>query len=316
MFSRALVTIWAAGFLGTAPAHERAAFWIDMALGEPVSSEVMLEDLVEVDVVYLGETHRLERHHRLQAELVRGLAGSGRPLILGMEQIEARDQEKVDAFNAGTLDFDGLAEAIKWNEQWNNYADYRGIIEVVRKANGRVVGLNGPREVIRSVGRKGIAGLSQEERAQLPENIFLEDPVYEKLMKTLLLVHMTMEKGFLRNVYEAQAARDESMAAALEKAWLGAAETADRRKPIAIVICGTGHCQFGLGTPDRVRRRLKGTHDRIVLMSESGDLELTKAEKAMKRDIVIRHRDLKFIRRPLADYLHAMEPKPEEAGTR
>jgi len=116
--------VFATGYIVAAPAQERPAFWIDMALGEPVSSEEMLKDLVEVDVIYLGETHRLKRHHRLQAEVVRGLAGSGRPLILGMEQIEARDQEQVDAFNAGKLDFNGLATAIKWEDQWNNYADY------------------------------------------------------------------------------------------------------------------------------------------------------------------------------------------------
>ena len=79
-----------------------------------------------------------------------------------------------------------------------------------------------------------------------------------------------------------------------------------------MVVCGSGHCQFGLGTPDRVRRRLEGVRDRIVLMSESGDVKLTAAEKAMKRNISIRHRDLEFIRRPLADYLHVVQAKPNE----
>jgi uncharacterized iron-regulated protein len=311
---RAAFTLFAAGFIVAAPAQERPAFWIDMSLGEPVSLEEVLEDLVGVDVIYLGETHRLERHHRLQAGLVRGLAGSGRPLLLGMEQIESRDQESVDAFNAGKLDFEELAVAIKWGDQWNNYADYRGVVEAVRNAGGRVVGLNAPREIIRAVGRKGVAGLSEEERAQLPEKIFMDDPVYEKLMETLLLVHATMEKGFLRKIFEAQVARDESMAEALEEAWKDAPGKRDGKKPIAVVVCGAGHCQFGLGTPDRVRRRIEGMRERIVLMSESGDLKLTEAERAMKRDIEIRHRDFEFIRRPLADYLHAMQPKPEEAG--
>ena len=128
----------------------------------------------------------------------------------------------------------------------------------------------------------------------------------------MLLVHMSMEKGLLRKIFEAQAARDESMAAALAAAWEKSTAKGGKKKPIAVVICGAGHCQFGLGTPDRVRRRLPGTRDRIVLMSESGDLELTDAEKAMMRDIEIKHRDMEFIRRPVADYLHAMEIKPEK----
>ena len=290
---------------------QRPAFWVDLKLGEPVSTEDLLEDLVDVDVVYLGETHRLERHHRLQAEIVRGLAKSGRPLILGMEQIEARDQEKLEDFNEGKVDFDGLAEAIEWEKQWNNYDAYREIVEATHEAGGRVVGLNGPREVIRQVGRNGVEGIEPNERATLPEEIFLDDPIYEELMETLLLIHMSMEKGFLRKIFEAQAARDESMAAALEAAWKKEGGESDKR-PIAVVICGAGHCQFGLGTPDRVRRRLPEARDRIVLMSESGDLELTDEEKAMSRDIQISHRDMEFIRRPVADYLHATEPKLEE----
>lgn len=311
MIMRTLIAALGIVFAVAAPAQERVAFWIDMALGEPVSSEEMLEDLVEVDVIYLGETHRLERHHRLQAEIVRALAASGRPLILGMEQIEMRDQAKLENFNAGKVDFDGLAKAIDWEKQWNNYGDYRGVVEAVRDAGGRLVGLNGPREVIRAVGKKGVAGLDAEERALLPKEIFLDDPVYERLMDTLLMVHVTMEKGFLRKIFEAQAARDESMAAALAAAWEKAATKDKSKRPIAVVVCGAGHCQFGLGTPDRVRRRLPDARDRIVLMSESGDLELTDEERAMMREMEVRHRDVEFIRRPIADYLHAKEPKPE-----
>ncbi len=297
--------------LAVSASAQRPAFWVDLKLGEPVSTEELLEDLAEVDVIYLGETHRLERHHRLQAEIVRELAASERPLIVGLEQIEARDQEGVDRYNSGALDFEGLAEAIAWEKQWNNYEAYREIVEAVREAGGRLVGLNGPHEVIRLVGKNGVEGIEADERASLPAEIFLDDPVYEKLLETLLLVHMSMEKGFLRKVFEAQAARDESMAAALVDAWKEQAAKSEKR-PIAVVICGAGHCQFGLGMPDRVRRRLPEARDRIVLMSESGDLELTDEEKAMSRDIEIKHRDLEFIERPVADYLHATEPKPEE----
>jgi uncharacterized iron-regulated protein len=289
MLIRSFIIALLAVFSGAvqASAQDRPAFWVDMKLGEPVSTEEMLEDLAEVDVIYLGETHRLERHHRLQAEIVRELAKSGRPLILGLEQIEGRDQEEVDRYNEGKVDFKGLAKAIEWEKQWNNYEDYREIIEAAHGSGGRVVGLNGPREVIRSVGKSGVDGLSKEDRVQLPEEIFLDDPVYEKLMETLLLVHMTMEKGFLRKVFEAQAARDESMAAAIAEGWRDAPGKGDGKKPIAIVICGAGHC-------------------------ESGDLELTESEKAMMREMEIRHRDVDFIDRPIADYLHAMEPKPED----
>ena len=86
---------------------------------------------------------------------------------------------------------------------------------------------------------------------------------------------------------------------------------AGERRPLAVVIRGAGHCQFGLGTPDRVKRRLPDAESRIVLMSESGDLELTEEEEKMRRDLEITHRQLEFIERPVADYLHVVEPKEQ-----
>ncbi|MEM7145126.1 MAG: ChaN family lipoprotein [Verrucomicrobiota bacterium] len=296
---------------------DRASFWIDLSHAEPVTFEEMVEDLGEVDVVFLGETHRLKRHHRLQREIVAALAETGRPLIVGLEQIESGDQAGVDRFNSGELDFEGLVEVIEWEKQWRGYENYRGLVEGVREAGGRVVGLNGPLEVIRAVGRGGVDGLSEEDRAGLPAEIFLDDPMYERLMGKLLMVHMSVDEDTLRPIFEAQASRDEAMAAAL----VGAIEEAKaagkdgEARPLAVVVCGAGHCQYGLGTPDRVARRLgEGEAQmRIVLMSESGDLELTDEERAMMREMEISHRDLEFIDRPVADYLHAVEPKGEGA---
>ncbi len=304
------LVVWAllvAGCMG----ERRAEFWVDLALGEPITQEELLEDLVEADVVYLGETHRLERHHRLQREILEGLLASGRPVVLGLEQVESRYQSDLDRFNDGEISFQELAEAIEWEKQWTNYLDYRAMVERAKAGGARVVGLNGPHGIIRQVGRGGIASLEAGDRAQLPGEVFLEDPVYEQLMNKILQVHATMDPEFLRNVFEAQAARDDSMAAALVEA-LRSAGGGDGGKSLGVVICGAGHVQFGLGTPDRVRRRLPEASQRIVLMSESGDLELTEAEEAMRREIEIAHGDLEFIERPLADYLHVKAQAPEK----
>jgi uncharacterized iron-regulated protein len=301
------------GSARAAEGEERVSFWIDLAHAEPVAFEEMVEDLAEVDVVFLGETHRLERHHRLQVEIVEALAATGRPLIVGLEQIEAGDQAAVDRYNAGELDFEGLAAAIEWEKQWRGYENYRALVEGTRAAGGRVVGLNGPLEVIRAVGRGGVEALPEEERAGLPEEIFLDDPVYEELMGQLLMIHMSVDEDTLRHVFEAQASRDASMAAAVVEAMVGKRGKGAGERPLAVVVCGAGHCQFGLGTPDRVLRRLgEEAQLRIVLMSESGDLELTEEEEKMMRQLEISHRDLEFIDRPVADYLHAVEPKAEE----
>ena len=81
----------------------------------------------------------------------------------------------------------------------------------------------------------------------------------------------------------------------------------------AVVLCGAGHVAYALGTPARLRRRLPDAKDRILLLSESGDLVLTAEERAMARPITITHDQLRQIDRPIADYVHVTSLKHEPA---
>ena len=295
-----------APFSGSA-SEPRAAFWVDLLSGQPVGDEKDLwEDLATVDVVFIGETHRLERHHALQREIVSHLLASGRPVLLGLEQIEARNQLQLDLLNRGEIDFATFAERIHWKEQWQNFEDYREVILTALRGGGRVVGLNAPREIIRQVGKSGLDSLSAEQRSALPAVLHTDDPTYEKLMNQLLSVHSMFDPKFLRHVFEAQVSRDDTMASTLVDA-LAAWKPANDKPPLAVVITGSGHVQFGLGVPDRVGWKNSKILARILLLSESGDTVLTNAEKAMSREIQIRHGDLSFIRRSIADYLHVKE---------
>ena len=286
----------------------RAEFWVDLLRAEPVEQPAeMWADLREADVIYIGEIHQLERHHRIEVEVLQEILKGNRPVVLGLEQMERRNQDQLDRYNAGELSVQKLAEAINWKDQWSNYADYRPLLEMARKGGARIVGLNAPRDVIHAIGKSGLDGLPAEQRRSLAEKIHLEDPTYERLMTLLLGVHASFDPTSLRNIYEAQVARDETMAASIAQALQSDAT----KKPIGLVVTGAAHVQFGLGTPERVRFRMPDVRDRILLMSESGDEQLTAMEEAMRRPITISHQDLRFISRPVGDYLYVREIKPE-----
>lgn len=293
--------------------EKRAEFWIDLLMSEPIEEESDLwEDLTSVDVVFVGETHRLARHHRIQVVIAEHLLASKRPFVLGLEQLEARHQPVLDRYAGGQIDFDSLAKTIDWKAEWDNYEDYRALLETVREGKGRIVGLNAPREVIRETGKIGVAALKPEQRSLLPETIHTDDPIYERLLNQLLSVHSTFDPKFLKNVFEAQVARDDSMATHLVAA-LGPMPAKGQPRPIAMTVTGSGHIQFGLGTADRVKWRRPDLEARIVLCSESGDLVLTPMEEAMQRAVQISHRDVRFIGRPAADYLYVKEQNPKAA---
>jgi uncharacterized iron-regulated protein len=297
----------AAGAAEPAADSDRHAFWVDPYRGESLSYDEVIEDLAEVRVVYLGERHRVERHHALQAQIIADLAARGQRLVVGLEQLEAPHQPSLDRFHAGELDFDQLAEATGWASRWPSYQQYRPVVEAARQAGAPLLALNARAETIRQVARGGgVAQLAEKLREQLPREMLLDDPPYERLLALHMHVHLAATPDRLRPMIEAQIARDEHMAEALAQ-YL---QSPDGRDRMAVVICGVGHVSYGLGMPARVRHRIEGVTDRIVVFSESGDVTLTPEERAVSRPVTITHQQLRAIGRPIGDYLHITEPSP------
>lgn len=283
----------------------RAAMWVDAIRGEPITYSDLTDDLAKARVIFLGEVHTIPRHHQLQKQILNSLADRGQKLVLAMEQFEYFTQPVLDKFNAGSIDLDGLIRESDWAKRWSGHTNYHELVSAARAHGIPLLALNARAETIRAIGRGGgITNLTAAQREELPESILTDDPVYERLLKKVLGVHMALDPAKLQPAFEAQVARDESMASHLAE-YLNSNEGRGR---VAVVICGRGHCEFGLGTPARVARRIPGISQRIVMFSESGDLELTEAERKQTREIEVSHEFLSNLGRPAADYLHVVEP--------
>ena len=277
--------------------------WIDLTRGEEAEHAAVMADLAKADVVYVGEAHTIRRHHELQLRLLQELFALGRPLTLCLEQLEARDQPAVDRYARGEIGFAALAAEIEWEKKWRNYRDYQPLCEFARSHRLPIRALNAPATVIRAVSRGGgLAKLPAGDRTQLPADIHLDDPVYERLMQLELAVHMAVDPAKLRPMFEAQASRDETMAANI----IAALRPTDGAKRVAFVVAGAGHVRYGLGTAERVRRRLPEVIERIVLITESGELVLSAADKAASREVTISHADLRALGRPPGDYVRVL----------
>jgi uncharacterized iron-regulated protein len=294
---------------GTAPgaAGNRCGLWLDLYKGEPITYQDMLEDLASANVVYIGETHDLVRHHQMQAQIIEDLGKRGIKLVLGLEQMESFGQQALDRYARGEIDFNTLADETAWATRWPGYRLYESLLEAARRHGARILALNARKETIAGVFQSGgVERLDAERRKELPAAMQLDDPAYAKLLDLQLMVHMAANPERLRAMREAQIARDEHMAETLAT-YLRSDEG---RARTAVVVCGGGHIEYGLGLVDRVRRRLPGGTDRILVLTESGDSELTPSMKAAARPITITHAQLRAIERPIADYLHATSLKP------
>jgi len=282
-----------------------AEFWIDLIQAEEVFEVDVFTDLATAGAIYIGEAHTIARHHAIQLEILQQLFLRKLPLVLCFEQLEARDQPAIDRYNRHDIDFETLAHEIDWSKKWANYLDYRPLCEFARLQGIPIRALNAPSATIRAVSRGGgLALLLPELRAQLPAEIFTADPDYERLTNLQLAQHMALDPAKLRPVFEAQAARDETMAVNIVIARRVQAPPDEPRT--AVVILGAGHMRYGLGTAERVRRRDPGIVERLILISESGQGQLTPEQKAQSRDITIAHGDLRPVGRPPADYVRVL----------
>jgi uncharacterized iron-regulated protein len=287
----------------TAP---RPELWVDAVRGEPLSFQNLLDELQRARIIYLGEQHTIYRHHELQNAIIDGLARRNVAVVLAMEQFEFMAQPALDRFNSREIDLDQLIVEADWTKRWRGHTNYHSLLITARQYGIPVLALNARAETIRAVGRQSLANLTAEQRRELPKDIVTDDPAYERLMNRVLSVHMAFDPQKLRPIVEAQIARDETMAARLVeylKSPAGQGRT-------AIVICGRGHCEFSLGTPDRVGRRMPEIQQRIVLFSESGDLQMTEAERQQAREIEVPHQFLRDLGRLPADFFHVIQPLP------
>jgi uncharacterized iron-regulated protein len=291
------------------PAAASEPFIVDLLMGEPIPLEMALDDLATVRVVYVGEVHTIERHHELETAILKGLADRNLKLALGMEMFTESQQTVLDTWQRGDKDVSSLMKELG-HDQWTNLKEYEPLLLFARKQRIPILGLNAASNLVRSVARNGLEGLSPEEKALVPPDLEQTiNPLNDRLLRLRLKVHKAFQGKGLDRVVLAQTLRDETMGRVVAR-FLDSPEGKGR---IMMVVAGNGHMNYGFGIPERVRSRLNVPY-RIVLASDSGELVLSPEEKRQSVPVEITHQDLSFIRVPIADYLNVIPLKEKEGG--
>lgn len=252
--------------------------------------------LAGTDVIVVGEYHGHHGAHLLQARLQQALYRQNPDQLLTMEQFNVDHQQDLDRYLSGDT---GEAEMIEDAAAWDNYrASYRPLVEFARQRNLPVIAANAPADVVRCVGRKGPAYLESlpgEVRRQLPESPFMEPPGYrEKFVEAIGGSHGTDGPEMsecMRNTYQAQLLRDNTMASAI----LGAHEQYPGRQ--ILHTTGTFHSEQRLGTVAVLEQRAPALSI-AVISPVTWPEDRTEAPLAEHTDA--------------GDYLYFVQPLPEE----
>lgn len=234
----------------TMPLPERPLEIVACASGERVEPDAMLDALLAVRAIYVGERHDQAFDHRVQREVIAGIHGRDPSLAIGMEMFQHPFQAPLDAYLAGSCDEPTLLAGTEWRERWNlDFGLYRSILEYARANGVPVIALNARRELTRAIAREGLDALSPELRAELPE-LDTSDAEHRAMIEEALGGHEAMDAARLERFYLAQLTWDESMGARAA-ASMGAPDAPHR----IVVLAGRMHVQRGLGIPRRAARR-------------------------------------------------------------
>lgn len=225
--------------------------FIDGKTGEVLTFAQVTERAKKAKAVLVGEQHDQLSHHRLQADIIRSVAQQGGTIAVGLEMVTWSGQEALDRFGRGEIDEDGLFSALNWEETWGHNEDlYRDIFTAGRTGQAKFVALNAPRDLVRAVAKQGLDGLSDEDKARLPD-MDMSDDVHRQSIADVFNHHHppTGSEGMFEKFYAAQVLWDESMA---EYA-VGALQNGASR---VVVLAGVGHVGGYRGIPNRMKRRL------------------------------------------------------------
>jgi uncharacterized iron-regulated protein len=167
---------------------QKAPYIIYNAKGKKVSYKKMLKTLEDKDMVLFGELHNNPIAHWLQYELTVDLH-SKRPLILGAEMIEADNQDELNDYLSGNIDYKALDSTARL---WNNHkTDYAPLVDFAKDSSLIFVASNVPRRYASMVYKGGFEALdslpAQEKEwiAPLPIAYDPELPGYKNILEMM-----------------------------------------------------------------------------------------------------------------------------------
>lgn len=233
---------------------------VETVSGEVLSVESLIDNLSEVQIIYLGETHTRIEDHRLQLVILKGLQTRHPSLILALEMFSREAQPILDLYSQGQISEKEFLERIEWEKTWGYPFDlYRGLFHWARARRLKMIGLNAPLEIVNRISQKGLEALDPQERLRIASEFHLDHPEYRETLRRQYAHHPHGKIKNFETFYESQLAWEETMAETLAQTL----NVPSKGGPILVLI-GRGHIEYKLGLPRLVQIRKKHSFATVV----------------------------------------------------
>lgn len=217
-------------------------------------------ELLNADVILVGEWHTHAGVHRFQTDLLNHLSSHNPSVALSMEQFSRDKQPILNQYLNGDI---GEQVLIKQGNAWPNYeSDYRPLVELAKTKSLDVIAANAPKPIVRCIGQQGISYLdkiSNQQRTFLAENIALSDSPYKE--KFMASMHHG-QPDQTQKQYAAQVTWDETMADSI------VSYLAQNPKAQVLHTAGKFHIEQGLGIKASIQKR--NSELNVVVITPTG----------------------------------------------
>ncbi|HEY9703147.1 MAG TPA: ChaN family lipoprotein [Allocoleopsis sp.] len=218
--------------------------------------KLILKELSQANVVYLGEIHDQVEDHKAQLEIIQNIYQKRGKIAIALEMFQLPYQQVLDEYLAGKITESELIEQSEYKKRWGfPFEYYAPILRFAKQNKIPVLAINTPKEITRQVAKNGLDSLTLEQQIYIPpkSEIKTDNLAYKKLIEDVFKQHLqgghnqsiNIERFFLSQVLW-----DETMAETI-------AEFIKVNPDYqVIVLAGQGHIIYGYGIPSRVQRRL------------------------------------------------------------
>jgi uncharacterized iron-regulated protein len=231
----------------------------DTATGELITAPMMAQRLADVRVLFIGEQHTDANFHEVQLRTIQALHSAGRRVIIALEMFPWTQPPALEQWSRARLSEQQFLDQSEWYEVWSHHwGYYRDIFQFARDRRLRLVGVNAPRDVIRTVRSKGFEALAAADRARFPATVDLTNSEHRQLFRAYFdpddALHTKMPPEQLEGLYRAQVGWDAAMG------WNAgqALPKPDDPRAIVVVLIGAGHVAYGLGAERQLRSGFSG----------------------------------------------------------
>jgi len=219
----------------------------DAAQRTEITLAALTDRIPSGSILIFGEQHDDSTGHILESLVFEMLSQKfNNDIVLTMEMLESDIQPVVDEYLSGLISEKNFRKEAR---TWNNYDDYRPLVEYARQQGIRVIAANAPARYVNLVTRRGLSALNELSRqskkyiAPLPVDT-LNGDYYTRFLEamgghTIPGMHL----------YESQNLWDATMAYFIHKA-------RKKYKPAVVMqLNGRFHSDYHSGIAERLNKR-------------------------------------------------------------